>query len=97
MGYREAIEKLQLGAFKTEATESVKLVHGKNETALRSSRRAVALLAISVDYIFTKTITMVNRVRDSMKARPSTRNSMMPARVPGLRASDSQAEPTARP
>jgi hypothetical protein len=48
-------------------------------------------------YIFTKTMTMVKRVRDSMNARPSTRKSMMAGRVPGLRATASAAEATARP
>ena len=42
-------------------------------------------------------MTKVNRVRDSMKARPSTSRSWMPARAPGLRARASVAEAVALP
>src|ERR1700722_13292297 len=42
-------------------------------------------------------ITRVNRVRDSMNAKPRTSRSWMPARAPGLRASASQAEAVALP
>ena len=58
-----------------------------------------AFLLKSEPYCLTtaKTITRVKRVSDSMKARPSTRKSMIPARAPGLRASASVAEAVARP
>src|SRR5271170_7619804 len=42
-------------------------------------------------------MTKVNRVRDSMKARPRTSRSWMPARAPGLRARASVAEAVALP
>ena len=48
-------------------------------------------------YIFGKTMTRVNRVRDSISARPRIRKVKIAGRAPGLRATASTAEPTALP
>ncbi len=70
----------------------------QTQSGLTRTGEAVLLLGIE-PYCLTmaKTMTRVNRVSDSMKARPSTRKSMMPARAPGLRASASVAEAVALP
>ncbi len=97
MDYRQAIQMLRAGAGRRGADRPMKRIARRNKSAPSSTDGADLHLKQNPDYILANTITRVNRVRDSISARPRTRKVKMPARAPGLRATASTAEPTALP